>query len=295
VSEPAVSVAVVTYNSSRHLEPFIAGLPAAAGDLVYEVVVADNASTDGSADLARRLRPDAVVVAGTENRGYAAGVNAAIRAARGRDAVLVCNPDVRLGPDSIPNLLGALGRARAGVVAPRTTSETGTLVYSLRRDQSVRRVLGEAVIGGTRARHFSSWSQIVGDEHEYATAHVVDWASGAVLMCARRCLDDVGPWDESFFMYSEEVDFQLRARERGYLTWYEPNATVVHAGGDLHASGALWSMQMRNKVRLFGRRHTRAHTAAYRASWVLYEAIRAPIGDGIHRQGLRALLSTEIG
>jgi N-acetylglucosaminyl-diphospho-decaprenol L-rhamnosyltransferase len=270
-------------------------LPAAAGDVAYELVVADNASTDGSVDAARQLRPDVVVVEGTENCGYAAGVNAAIRASRGRDAVLVCNPDVRLGAGSIPHLLGALERPRAGVVAPRTTNESGALLYSLRRDQTVRRVLGEAMIGGTRARNFASWSQIVGDEREYATAHTVDWAAGAVLMCARRCLDEIGPWDESFFMYSEEVDFQLRAREHGYYTWYEPNASAVHVGGDLHASQALWSIQMRNKVRLFGRRHNRLHTAAYRASWVLYEAVRAPIGDGIHREGLRALLSTGTG
>jgi GT2 family glycosyltransferase len=289
VSEPAVSVAVVTHDSRRHLEPFIAALPEAAADVGYELVVADNASTDGSAALAQDLRPDAVVVAGTENRGYAAGVNVAIRAARGRDAVLVCNPDVRLGAGSIPSLLEALGRPRAGVVAPRTTSENGALLYSLRRDQTVRRVLGEAIIGGSRARHFPTWSQIVGDEREYATAHTVDWASGAVLMCGRGCLDDVGPWDESFFMYSEEVDFQLRARELGYYTWYEPAASAVHVGGDLHASASLWSIQMRNKVRLFARRHSRVHTAAYRASWMLYEAIRAPLGDGIHRDGLRAL------
>jgi hypothetical protein len=69
----------------------------------------------------------------------------------------------------------------------------------------------------------------------------------------------------------------------------------VHVGGDLHTSGALWSIQMRNKVRLFGRRHSRVHTAAYRASWVFYEAVRAPVGGGIHRAGLRALVTPGAG
>lgn len=290
MTDPAVSIVVVTYDSARHLEPFCAALPAAAGEVAYELVVADNGSRDGSAALARALVPDASVVELGENRGYAAGVNAGIAAARGRDAVLVCNPDVRLGLLSVPRLLDGLGRPRAGITAPRTTTADGHLVHSLRRDQTVKRVLGEAVIGGTRASRYSSWSQIVGDDREYATSHVVDWAVGAVLMCSRACLDAVGPWDESFFMYSEEVDFQLRAREQGYAVWFVPDATAVHTGGDLHASGWLWAMQMRNKVRLFGRRHGPLHTAAYRASWVLYETIRAPVGNGIHRDGLRSLL-----
>ncbi|MCU1429533.1 MAG: Polypeptide N-acetylgalactosaminyltransferase 5 [Actinomycetia bacterium] len=288
--EPVVSIVVVTYNSAAHLEAFAASVADAARDIPYELVVADNASTDGSVDLIRALVPDAIVVQCDENRGYAAGLNAGIAAARGSEAVLVCNPDVRLGGGAVPQLLGALTRTGAGVSAPRITNESGALMYSLRRDQSVRRVLGEAVIGGTRACRFANWSQIVGDEAAYRYPHTVDWASGAVLMLSRACLEAVAPWDESFFMYSEEVDFQLRAREHGFQVWYVPDAVALHTGGDLHASGWLWAMQMRNKVRLFRRRHNPLHTAVYRVSWMFYEAIRAPVGNGIHRQGLRALV-----
>jgi len=290
VPDPSVSIVVVTYNSARHLDGFVEMLDAAAGAVAYELVVADNTSSDGSPDVVRARRPDAVVVETGANRGYAAGVNAGIAVARGRDAVLVCNPDVRLGTGAVGHLLDALARPGAGITAPRTTTEDGRLVHSVRRDATVRRVVGEAVLGGTRACRFAAWSQMVGDAREYGYAHTVDWASGAALMCARRCLDAVGPWDETFFLYSEEVDFQLRAREHGFDVWFVPEATAVHRGGDLHASAHLWAMQMRNKVRLFGRRHGPVHTAAYRASWVLYEAIRAPVGNGIHRAGLRALL-----
>jgi GT2 family glycosyltransferase len=225
------------------------------------------------------------------NRGYAAGVNAGIAAARGRDAVLVCNPDVRLGAGALARLLEAVSRPGVGVSAPRTTTASGHLVPSLRRDATVRRVVGEAVLGGTRASKYAAWSQIVGDRAAYESAHEVEWAAGAALLCSRACLDAVGPWDESFFMYSEEVDFQLRAREHGYSVSYVPDATAVHEGGDLHTSPDLWALQLRNKVRLFRRRHGAVHTAAYRGAWVAYELARLPVGNGTHRRGLRTLLS----
>jgi len=291
VAGPSVSVLVVTHDSASQLPGFFDALADGAAGVEHEVVVADNASRDGSPDLVRMLRPDANVVAVGDNRGYAAGVNAALAVARARDAVLVCNPDVRLGASAIGRLRAALARPGVGVSAPRTTTATGRLVPSLRRDATVRRVLGEAVLGGTRASQYAGWSQIVGDAASYDVPHAVEWASGAVLLCSRACVDAVGPWDESFFMYSEEVDFQLRARERGFTVWYQPDATAVHEGGALHTSRELWALQMRNKVRLFRRRHGALHTAAYRGAWVAYETIRLPVGNGIHRSGLRALLS----
>jgi GT2 family glycosyltransferase len=290
VPAPLVSIVVVTYNSAAHLEALANSIPVAARDVTYELVIVDNASTDDTVPRARKLWPGATVIDCDENRGYAAGLNAGIAVARGSEAVLLCNPDIDMGGGMVPQLLGGLARPNAGCSAPRITDRDGALVFSLRRDQSVRRVLGEALIGGTRACRYSQWSQIVGDRAEYSHAHTVDWASGAVLMVSRECIDSVGPWDESFFMYSEEVDFQLRAREHGFVTWYIPDAVAVHSGGDLHSSGSLWATQMRNKVRLFRRRHNAVHTLVYRGAWVFYEALRITRERGIHREGLRALL-----
>jgi GT2 family glycosyltransferase len=293
VPDPIVSIIVVTYNSAARLDGLAESIPSAARDIAYEVIVVDNASSDDTVERVRDRLPEATVVEREANRGYAAGLNAGIAVARGTEAIVVCNPDIVMGGGMIPQLLGALSRPNAGVSAPRTTDDTGHLRYSLRRDQSVRRVLGEAVLGGTRACHYPDWSQIVGDDQEYTYAHTVDWASGAVLMISRPCLDAVGPWDESFFMYSEEVDFQRRAREAGFDVWYVPNAVARHTGGELHESRDLWAVQMENKVRLFRRRHNVLHTTAYRASWMLYETIRLPVGNGIHVAGLRALFGSQ--
>jgi GT2 family glycosyltransferase len=292
---PAVSVVVVTYNSRGWLSAFIDALAPAVGGVAYELVVVDNGSTDDSVDLVRRLRPDAVVVPAGQNRGYAAGVNLGVSMSTARDAVLVCNPDVRLAPESVPRLLDGLSRPGVGVSAPRTTSDDGELVYSLRRDATLCRKLGEAILGGTRACRFRSLSQVVGNDDDYERAHAVDWAVGAVLMCSRACIDAVGPWDESFFLYAEEVDFQMRVRERGYAVWYVPDATAVHVGGDLHRSAKLWTLQTINGVRLYARRHNRAQVLAYWAACVLYEAVRVGREGGIHRAALRGLLRLRAG
>ena len=283
-----ISVVVVTYNSARHVAGFVDAFTGSTAGVNTQLVVVDNASSDETVALVRAAAPDALVVELTRNAGYAAGINAGIAAAPGDGPVLVCNLDVRLEPGSLQRLATAL-TGRTGITAPKLLDADGGLSYSLRRDATVRRALGEAVLGGTRARNFRNWGQIVGDEREYASTHAVEWATGAVLMLSRECIADVGPWDESFFLYSEEVDYCLRAREAGFEVRYVPDAVAHHEGGDLHRSPALWSLQMRNKVRLFRRRHGALHTAAYRGALALYELVRAPASP-VHRQGLRVLL-----
>jgi GT2 family glycosyltransferase len=285
-----ISVVVVTYNSARHVTGFVDALRRSAAGGPVRLVVVDNASTDRTVALVRAAAPDALVVELPRNAGYAAGINAGVAAVAGEGPVLVCNPDVRLRPGCAERLAAAL-TGRTGITAPKLVDEQGRLNYSLRRDATVRRALGEAVLGGTRARNFRDWGQIVGDEREYASSHAVDYAAGAVLMLSGECIADVGPWDESLLLYNQESDYCLRAREAGFEVQYVPDAVALHEGGDMHSSPALWSLQMRNKVRLFGRRHGALHTAAYRGALTLYELVRSPAPSGrVHREGLRVLL-----
>jgi GT2 family glycosyltransferase len=241
----------------------------------------------------RDVAPDAIVVEAAKNAGYAAGINLGIAAAPYDGPVLVVNPDVRLRPGALAALEAALVPP-AGITVPKIVDERGGLVFSLRRDATVRRSLGEAVLGGSRARNFAQWGQVVGDRRAYETSHAVEWASGAVMLLSRDCISAVGAWDESFFLYSEEVDYCLRARERGFEIRYVPAAVAQHEGGEMHTAAHLWALQLRNKVRLFRRRHGAAHTMAYRGTLVLYEAVRAVPPGSVHRTGLRTLLHRDV-
>ncbi|MDP8961599.1 MAG: hypothetical protein M3N32_08300, partial [Actinomycetota bacterium] len=107
---------------------------------------------------------------------------------------------------------------------------------------------------------------------------------------SRRCLEQVGPWDETFFLYAEETEFALRARDAGFVLRYVPDAVATHLGGDRHTSSRLWALLAVNRVRLYSRRHGPVRTAAFWAAVALNEALRALAGRGVHRAALRALL-----
>jgi N-acetylglucosaminyl-diphospho-decaprenol L-rhamnosyltransferase len=230
-------------------------------------------------------------VAMGRNAGYAAGVNAAAAAVPPRDALLVLNPDMRLGAGSVRALLATLAIPGTGIAVPRLVDASGRLARSLRREPTVRRALGEALLGGGRAGRFPAFGEVVGNERRYQHPGTADWASGAAMLVARDCLDAVGPWEESFFLYSEETDFALRARDAGFALRYAPDAVAVHVGGEAHTSPLLWSILTVNRVRLFRRRHGRLHTVAFWLAVALNEALRALPGRPTHRAALRALLS----
>lgn len=287
--ERALTVVVVTYDSAPLLPALFASLDGGlAGIDRTEVVVVDNGSSDGSARLARSLAPAATVIDAGANAGYAAAINLGVRSRRQRGAVLVLNPDVRLAPGAALALLRALDDPTVGIASPRIEDEEGALQLSLRRAPSVARALGEAVVGGRLAGRFSCWGEVVTDPRVYQSDTDAEWATGAALAIAPRCLDAVGEWDESFFLYSEETDYALRAGDAGLRLRYVGGAVVTHIGGEAHRSPALWALLVRNRVRLYAKRHGAAKTAAFRAAVVLNELIRSR--HPTHRAALRALL-----
>ena len=249
---PELNVVIVTYNSAPLIGDLLDSLPAALDGLTADVVVVDNGSTDGTADLVA-ARADCRVVR-SANVGYAGGINKGVREATRADAILVLNPDVRLRPGSVPPLLAALRQPGTGIVAPQLRSPDGTLERSLRRTPSLLRAAGLEWTGA------AALGERVSKATEYTYPHPVDWATGAVLLMSRECFDALGGWDESFFLYSEETDLSLRARDIGWLTRYEPASVAVHIGGGSGRNDRTHVMQIVNRVRLY-RRRNRASTA----------------------------------
>jgi N-acetylglucosaminyl-diphospho-decaprenol L-rhamnosyltransferase len=256
-----LDIIVVTYNSEDVVGELLDSLPGALGELEASVVVVDNGSTDNTVELLLN-RGDCKVIL-SSNVGYAGGINRGVREGSGADAILVLNPDTRLHEGCIAPLYRALRLPGTGVVAPRMLSDDGALVFSLRRNPTLLRALGL-----TRLK-FPALSDLVQEDAAYEQPHVVDWAIGAVLMMTRECFDLLDGWDESFFLYSEETDFLLRARGQGLVTRYEPQSVVVHIGGGSGRSGKTFAMQAINRIRLYGRRHNSV------ATWCFYVLILA--------------------
>ena len=289
---PTVAVVVVTYNSAAVLPGLLRSLNDGLRGVSWHLTVADNASADDSVAVARQMVPDCRVAQTGRNAGYAAAFNAAVRVAGPYDAVLILNPDVRLRPGSVARLLGRLGgdgAVRVGIAVPRILDEDGRVALSLRREPTVRRALGEALLG-QRAGRFPALGETVVDRDAYHRDGTVDWATGAVMLMSRACLEAAGPWEERFFLYSEETEFALRARDRGFLTALVADAEVVHIGGESRVSPALWSLLTVNRVRLYRMRHSRPATALYWSAVCLREASRAALGHPRSRRALAALV-----
>lgn len=285
---PQLTVIVVTWNSADVIDGLLESVAEVRNAQQLRVVVVDNDSSDDTLERVRAKAPDATVVSMGRNAGYGAGANAGIAHSDGAAAYLLLNPDVRLQPGTVESLVGALSAPGVGIVVPRLLDHNGKLRFSMRRDPSILRAWGEAVLGGTRAGKYPLLGEVERRESEYAHPRTVDWATGAAMLISRECADALGQWDESFFLYSEETDYALRARDAGFSVRYEPTAIAVHYEGESHQSPALYALLTKNRVKLFHARHSAASTGLFWAGLLLGQSLRA--AGATHRAAVRALL-----
>lgn len=283
-----VTVVIVTYNSVDCIERLISSLRSETEDQRLQVVVADNASSDGTIDVVSR-HEDVIVVHTGGNLGYAAGINAAMKAVAGGLDLLILNPDLRLHPGCLTQLRHRMSQSGAGIVVPQIRTTDGTTYYSLRREPSLPRALGDAVFGSRFGQRHGALSERVADPAAYATPHRVEWATGAALLVAASAAGVVGSWDEQFFLYSEETDFFRRARRAGYEVWYEPNAIVMHEQGGSGSSDALSSLMTVNRIRYARKHHGRFWAGAFRGLVAMHELARS--GQPAHRTAFRYVIS----
>lgn len=272
----------MTHNSAAVVPRLLDSIPAAAEPFDVDVVVVDNGSTDDTGDTVA-ARGDCTLVR-TSNVGYAAGINLGVRSRPESSAFLVLNPDVVLNPGFVGPMMRALSLPNTGIVCPRVLNADGSLHYSLRREPSLGRTLG---LTATRLAAFAEYVNLA---EEYESPRIVDWAVGAVLLFSRECYSQVGGWDESYFLYSEETDFCLRARDLGLHTRYEPRATATHVGGLSGQSDRTHTMQIVNRVRLYRRRHGAVASTIYLLLTALREATWIRRGGSRHTAAIRALL-----
>ncbi|CAM2008072.1 glycosyltransferase family 2 protein [Acanthopleuribacter pedis] len=228
---PLFSFAIVNWNTRDLLDECLASIRAASGDLPIEILVADNASSDGSAHMVRQKYPEAVLIETGGNLGFAGGHFPLFERGTGRYHVLV-NSDVRLTNDCLAPILARLDAdPDIGVLGCRILGHDGELQPSCRRFPN----LWFQLIEGTginrlfpRSGFWNSYK--MGDfDHDYARE--VDQVMGSFFVIRREVVNQIGPLDRGFFMYYEEVDYCLRAKQAGFKVFFDPAATVYHAGG----------------------------------------------------------------
>lgn len=288
-----LAAVIVTYNSEEVLPGLLDSLADGLEGLARrEVIVVDNDSRDGSVELARAHPFGVRVIEMGRNAGFAAGINAAAAAVDEDMHLLVLNPDIRLHRGAGARLKAHLDDPSVGVVAPQMLNEDGTVAQSLRREPSLLTAWTDALVG-TRLAARLGLGEIVADPLLYRAGGKVDWATGAALGVSAQSRSVVGDWDDSFFLYSEEVDYMQRIRQAGFAVVYDVQAHTTHIGGAYHNDPFLSALMTANRIRYFRRHHGPIATALFRLSIIVGETMRIGLGAG-HRAALRAALTASL-
>jgi N-acetylglucosaminyl-diphospho-decaprenol L-rhamnosyltransferase len=223
-----ITVCIVAYECREKLRACLQSIRAKSGAVDYEVIVVDNASSDGTADMVADEFFWAKLIRNTDNRGFAAANNQALSQATGQYLMLL-NPDTELTGGALEALVRFLReRPWVGALGPRLVYPDGSLQYSCCAFPTPMTLLIDS-LGLSRA---FPRSRVFGRQRmtwwDHSRSHKVDWVSGAALVMSRPAYRRVGPLDEGFFMYAEELDWQWRLRREGFECWYCPDVTIVH-------------------------------------------------------------------
>ncbi len=224
-----LTVLIVSYNAKIHLERCLRSLYDETSHRPLEVIVVDNASTDGSLSMVTRDFPEVVAIGSPDNLGFAGGNNLGMRASKGQ-YLLLLNNDAFVKRGGVDTMLRIMKeRPDVGVLGPLLRNEDGSVQISYGdminfRTEARQKMLSKFYESGNR--FFRSYIEKRSKQEAYP-----DWVSGACMMFRAELLDKVGYFDGGFFMYTEEVDYCQRVRRAGYRVLYTPEAEVIHLRG----------------------------------------------------------------
>jgi N-acetylglucosaminyl-diphospho-decaprenol L-rhamnosyltransferase len=288
-----IGLVIVTYNSADVLPGLLDSLHGGLEGVVdFKVVVVDNSSKDSSIAIATEHSIGATVINSGRNAGYSAAINIAA-AHLGEDYhILILNPDIRLNRGSVAQMCRALEDPLVGIVVPQILDEDGTVSKSIRREPSLVTVWSEALIGGRLAARLGL-GEMVDRPQLYCSGGPVEWATGAILLVSARARRAVGDWDESFFLYSEEVDYFQRLRRADFIAKYVPESQATHIGGDYERSNFLSALMAVNRIKYYSRDRSEMMSLLFRLGVVVGEFVRWPKSSA-HRAAFNAALAARL-
>jgi N-acetylglucosaminyl-diphospho-decaprenol L-rhamnosyltransferase len=254
-----VSVVVVTYDAMPWIENALASVRGT------DVVVVDHGSADDTVAFVHERFPDVSVVE-QENRGLAFGWNAGIDRTSGR-YVLLLNADAWMHEGGVDALVAfADEHPDAAVVGPRLRNPDGSLQRSVRGFPTLWRIATEYLFLRKLAPHTQAFNAFYAGGFDHDGVTEADWLMGAVLLVRREAIEQVGPADDGFFLFSEETDWCLRFHGAGWTVLFDPGAEATHVLGASHR-GQLFAENVRSQIRLLEKHRGAAY--ARRARWIM--------------------------
>jgi len=281
----SLSVCVINWNTADDLVNCLGRIYAEAandpaGSEPVEVVVVDNASSDDSVARVASRFPQAKLIVEEQNGGYSRAANRGIAATCG-DFVVVMNPDVALETGSLATLRDFLAsHPEAGSCGPKLLNPDGSLQPSCRRFPTLATGLMRSTILGRLLRSNRATRDYLMTDFPHDRPAEVDWLSGACLALRRAALDQVGGFDEGFFMFCEDVDICLRLNQAGWKNFYVPAAAAVHriASSTSQRMARMTYEWHRSMFRFYRKHYAATHSWPWRALAVTGIGTRCAVG-----------------
>ncbi len=226
-SKVGLSIIIVNYNTRDLLRQCLETL-----SLEAEIIVVDNASTDGSPEMVEKEFTGVKLIRNQKNVGFAQANNQAFRQARGQN-ILFLNPDtIVLGQAPLKMVEWLKQHPKAGILGCQILDEDKKVRSSGGFFPNLWRVFWWM----SGLDHFPLIARVVGAYHSpvsfFTVKRELDWVQGCALLARKEVIEKIGGFDEKFFMYAEEVDFCLRAKKAGWQIWFTPEIQIIHLGGE---------------------------------------------------------------
>lgn len=280
-----ISVIIVSWNACNYLRKCLLTIAATGSSCVKEVIVVDNASTDGSPEMVAAEFPAVTLIQTGQNLGFARANNVGLKRATG-DYLALVNSDVELHADCFQQLIAYLEvHPDAGLIGPKVLGGDGLLQRTCRRLPTVWNTLCRTLaLDGVLGR----WSLFSGREMrhwDHQNLMEVEVLSGCFWLARKQAVDQVGGLDERFFFYAEDVDWCQRFRAAGWKVVFVPTASATHYGGASSSNAPLrFSVEMlRANLTYWKKHHGFVGQVAYYLLSLFHHAIRTVL------YGLRAL------
>lgn len=238
IDTPDLTISIVNSNNRAMLERCLRSIQASRHAVTYELIVVDNASTDGSVEMLRREFPQVLVLENKERKGFSANHNRALERGTGR-YVLILNDDTEIEPDCFERMVAFMdAHPEAGACGAKLLNPDGSLQRTANRFPTLTFGIFEALGLDGRFPNNPVQRHSVYAEWDRASTREVDAVSGAALLVRREAMAQAGPLDPNYFLYSEEVDWCYRLHKHGWKIYYVADARVIHYGGQSTAARA---------------------------------------------------------
>lgn len=244
-----LSIIILNYRTKNLVKECVKSIWRASPKLSYEIIIVDNASNDGIAEMVGEYFPDIRFFESPENVGFAGGNNIGLREARGRYRMIL-NPDIVVLPGALEKMVAVMDASPdIGLLGPKLLGPDKSLQYSCYRFPTlVTPLLRRTPLGATHRG-----AKIVGDylmaDWDHGASRDVDWLLGAALMVRAEALARVGLFDDQFFLYFEDTDWARRFWKTGYRVVYFPEAELIHFHRRESAEGSFLESVLRPTTR----------------------------------------------